>query len=183
MIVMFLPTGRMIVPAAVGEAVFVVAAVWEQQRVSRRADGRHHLAVAADVEEAFWGSFTVGASLEVARRNAGIARATAYRWWQKRFNALREQGVSVRAARGQLRVPTARANAWETERQYVLVARRREAGAAQRRAVRQSARHVEWLMAPRQRSRVEQRDTQYWKWSSPRSWCVRRSPHDPVMRL
>jgi len=137
--------------------------VWEQQRVSRRADGRHHFAVAADVEEAFWGSFTDGASLEVARRNAGIARATAYRWWQKRFNALRERGVSVRAARGQLRVPTARANAWETERQYVLVARRREAGAAQRRAVRQSARHVEWLMAPRQRSRVEQRDTQYWK--------------------
>jgi len=72
--------------------------VWEQQRTTRPAGARHHLAVAADVEVRFWVSFTAGASVDAARRDAGIGRSTAYRWWRKRFVSLREQDVSVRAA-------------------------------------------------------------------------------------
>jgi len=55
------------------------AAAWEQRRAARCGDGRHHLAVDAKVEDAFWASFTVGTSLEAARRAAGVGRSTAYR--------------------------------------------------------------------------------------------------------
>jgi len=137
--------------------------VWEQERLARRGDGRHHLAVDAAVEDAFWVSFAAGASVEAARRAAGVGRSTAYRWWRRRFLELRQQGVPVRGAARRLRVPPARANVWEAARQRAVLIARREAGAADRRAVRASARHVELLLQPRSRSKLELRDTRYWE--------------------
>jgi len=41
---------------------------WEEQRLARPREGRHHLAVGADVEDAFWRCFLAGGRLEVAVR-------------------------------------------------------------------------------------------------------------------
>jgi transposase, IS30 family len=57
-----------------------LAREWEKQRLARPSDGRHHLAVDADVEDAFWRCFLNGAELDAARRTAGVGRSTAYRW-------------------------------------------------------------------------------------------------------
>lgn len=92
-----------------------LAARWDR-RYPRGFDRRHHLRVDAQVEEEFWRRFLDGASLEAARRGAGVGRSTAYRWRQARYVNLREDGVSVRLAARQLRVPTERATAWEAER-------------------------------------------------------------------
>lgn len=89
---------------------------WEEQRLARPRDGRHHLAAGADVEDAFWRCFLAGGRLEVALRAAGVGRSTGYRWWRARFLARREQGLTVRAAARELRVPPARARTWEDER-------------------------------------------------------------------
>ena len=134
---------------------------WEQQRVTGRRDRRHHLAVGKDVEDAFWASFGRGDALDSACRAAGISRATAYRWWRRRFTALREQGMSVRSAARQLRVPRERSAAWEAEGREAYERAWRERTAAEQRAVWESARHVELLHA-RQPSKTERRDTRYW---------------------
>ncbi|MEQ4207041.1 hypothetical protein [Actinopolymorpha sp. B9G3] len=135
---------------------------WEQQRATSRRDRRHHLAVGEEVEDAFWASFLGGASLDAACGAAGISRASAYRWWRRRFTALREQGVSARAVARQLRIPRERSAVWEAERRRAYERARRERTAAEQRAVRESARHVELLHA-RPLSKTELRDTRYWE--------------------
>jgi IS30 family transposase len=93
-----------------------------------------------------------------------VGRSTSYRWWRARFLALREQGLTVRTAAHQLRVPPARARAWETERRRTRERSCLEREAAHRRTARESARHAELLMHGRApRSDVEIRDTQYWQ--------------------
>lgn len=137
---------------------------WEEQRLARPREGRHHLAVGADVEDAFWRCFLAGGRLDVALRAAGVGRSTGYRWWRARFLARREQGLTVRAAARELRVPPARARTWEDERRQAAERAGRERDAAERRAVRASARHAELLMAGRApRSDVHTRDTRYWQ--------------------
>jgi hypothetical protein len=91
-----------------------LVAGWEQH-VSGRRDGRHHLAVGVEVEDAFWASFLGGETLEAACRAAGVSRASAYRWWRRRFTMLREQGMSVRSVARLLRVPREQSAAWEAE--------------------------------------------------------------------
>lgn len=140
-----------------------LVARWDR-RYPRGVDRRHHLRLDARVEEEFWRRFMAGASLEVARRGAGVGRSTAYRWWQARYVSLREQGVSVRVAARELRVPPERATAWEAERRDAGERARRNREAAQRRAVRDSARHAEELMRARApRSDQQLRDTRYWE--------------------
>ena len=137
---------------------------WEEQRLARPREGRHHLAVDAGVENEFWRVFLSGDGLDVARRAAGVGRSTAYRWWRARFMQLREEGLSVRAAGRELRVPPRQAGTWEAERRQAAQRAARERHAAQRRAVRESARHAELLMVGRApRSDVERRDTRYWQ--------------------
>jgi hypothetical protein len=137
---------------------------WEEQRLARPREGRHHLAVGADVEDAFWRCFLAGGRLDAALRAAGGSRATGYRWWRARFLARREQGLTVRAAARELRVPPARARRWEDERRKAAERASRERDAAGRRAVLGSARHAELLMAGRApRSDVQARDTRYWQ--------------------
>ena len=130
----------------------------------RGDDRRHHLRVDAQVEEEFWRCFFAGASLEAARRGAGVGRSTAYRWWQARYVTLREDGVPARAAARHLRVPPERVTAWEAERRRAGERARRDHEAAERRAVRDSARHAEELMRARApRSDLQLRVTRYWE--------------------
>jgi IS30 family transposase len=138
--------------------------LWEEQRLARAGeDGRHHLAVALDVEQAFWAAFEAGLSIDQARRVARMGRSTAYRSWRRRFIAMRQGGSSVSAAARTLRVPRARAAAWEADRKQANDLARRDLGNAERRAVRESARHVELLMQPRSRSKTEEREQRYWQ--------------------
>jgi IS30 family transposase len=137
---------------------------WDKLRDGRVHGVRHHLAVAVQVEETFWQAFLAGDALEVARQAAGVSRSTAYRWWQARFLQLREQGLTVRVAARQLRLSPTRARSWENERRCAGERGRRERETAERRAVRESARHAELLMQTRKRrSDVEVRDTRYWQ--------------------
>ncbi len=135
---------------------------WEAQRVAGAR--RHHLAVDAAIEDAFWRAFLAGAELEAACVMAGVGRSTGYRWWRARFQALREEGVAVRATARELRLSPVRARAWDAERSQATARSRRERDAAERRAVRESARYAEALMQGRApRSDVQRRDTQYWQ--------------------
>lgn len=136
---------------------------WEEQRAACRSDGRHHLAVEADTEATFWTSLLAGATIDVSRRTASVSRSTAYRWWRREFFALRDQDMSARAAAHRLRVPAQRAAAWDIERRQVRELASRELASSERRAVRESSRVVEALLAPRQRTKVEARDARYWE--------------------
>jgi IS30 family transposase len=140
-----------------------LAAAWEQTRANRGSGGRHHLALAVDVEDAFWARYLAGDDIDSACRSAGVARSTGYRWLQRRFMTLREQGIPARQIASRLRVPPVRAAAWEAERKRATDRARRDLCNAERRAVRESARHVELLMQPRSRTKAEQREQRYWE--------------------
>ena len=136
---------------------------WDAQRSLSRLGGRHHLAVAVEVEDVFWARFDAGDSVDAARRAAGVGRSTAYRWLRLRFLTLRAEGVSARSAGRGLRVAPQRAAVWEDERRQAVQGARAEQAAAERRARRTSARHVELLMAPRNRANAELREARYWE--------------------
>lgn len=140
-----------------------LALVWEQARAEGGGSSRHHLARAANVEEAFWALYLGGVHVDFACRSAGVGRSTGYRWLRQRFLALREQGTPVRRAAAQLRVSPAKAAAWEGERRRITDLVRRELSNAERRAVRESARHVDLLLQPRRRSKAELREQPYWE--------------------
>jgi IS30 family transposase len=139
-----------------------LAAVWEQTRADG-GGGRHHLALALDVEEIFWTRYLGGDDLDSARRAAGVARSTAYRWLQRRYMLMREKDIPGRRIASELRLPSARAAAWEAERRRSNDLARRDLFNAERRAVRESARHVELLLQPRHHSKAEQRERRYWE--------------------
>jgi len=137
---------------------------WECDRLVSRGDGRHHLAVPIGVEELFWDRFLAGDSVQTAGRAAGVGRSTAYRWLQRRFVALCEEGTPARVAARQLRVAPARRAAWETNRRRADERTRQRRVSAETRAVRDSVRHAESLMQARApRSDVAVRDTRYWQ--------------------
>lgn len=138
---------------------------WNKDLAALLGDGRHHLAVPAEVEEAFWIAYLGGDRLEAACRSVGVGRTTGYRWLQARFSTARQDGQSVTAARRRLRLSPSLAARWETDRvRSVKVARRHQA-AAERLAVRHSARHVEALLAPRRPplTKVVARRDRYWE--------------------
>lgn len=135
---------------------------WDAAR-SQRGDGRHHLRREADVEERFWELFDAGASVTSAARGAGVGRSSGYRWWQRRFEAHREAGVSVRTAAARLRLSPAQAAAWEAARRGRAQDARRAQQAAQVAAVHASAAHARARMAPRSRTAAEARAAAYWE--------------------
>src|SRR5664279_1190453 len=100
------------------------ALVWEKEFLAGLGDGRHHLRVRVEVEDIFWAHYDQGGSVSGARAVAGVGQATAYRWLQARFIALRDAGMSRAAA----------------ARQLVK---------AERQAIRDSGRHVQLLVLPR----------------------------------
>jgi IS30 family transposase len=134
---------------------------WDAAR-AERGDGRHHLRRAAEVEEVFWVAFKAGATLDRARRTAGVGRSTAYRWWQARFVVLREAGVPVCSAAGQLRLPVEQAHAWEAHRGQAQAAVRRAERDAVAAATRCARAHAQALMVRRARTQVQVREEAYW---------------------
>lgn len=129
------------------------AAVWEREYAAGRGSVRHHRRVTVDVEDAFSAAYLSGQSLETARQTAGTSRASAYRWLRRRFIALRGRGVTLTAAATELRVDQTTARRWEAGRRRELEATAAEQSKADRRAVRDSARHVEAVLASRKRRR------------------------------
>lgn len=118
----------------------------------------------ARVENEFWECFLSGDSLEAARRGVGVGRSTAYRWWRARYVRLREEGISVRAVARELRVAPEHAKVWEVRRCEERERVRRDREGAQRRAVRDSARHAEELLRARApRSERQVRESRYWE--------------------
>lgn len=72
--------------------------------------------------------------------------------------------MPVRAAARQLRLQPPQARTWESERRRARERARLELQAAERCAVRDSARHAEELMRVRApRSDMQERDTRYWQ--------------------
>lgn len=120
---------------------------WEARRVV--GGRRHHLSVEAAVEDMFWGAFLGGANVNTACVLAGVGRSTGYRWWRIRFDAMRQEGKSVRVVARALRVSAVQAQSWDAERRQAVVRSSREHDAAERRAVRESARYAEKLAQER----------------------------------
>ena len=137
---------------------------WEAD-VGRVTD-RHHLRVGVVEEAEFWLAFDRGDSLALAAHAAGVSRSTAYRWIQKRFDRLRESGVTVRRCKAQLRLTARSTRSFEDQR----LARRRTAQnavtAAQHSAMLSSGRYADRLLAAvpsaAQQRRAERADT-YWQ--------------------
>jgi transposase, IS30 family len=74
------------------------ALVWEEEYFAGLGDGRHHLGVRVEVEDIFWAHNGEGGSLSGARAVSGVGQATAYRWLEARFIALRDAGMPRAAA-------------------------------------------------------------------------------------
>ena len=111
------------------------ATQWEAQWLASQDGGdRHHLAVPAEVEQAFWAYFTAGLSVDQARLSASIGRGTAYRWLQRQFVVMRQDGQGVTAAARPLRLPISRARVWEESRarRWLPIDTRRPRGSAAR---------------------------------------------------
>lgn len=127
---------------------------------------RHHLRVDAAEEAAFWVSFDRGDSIEAAVREAGVARATGYRWIRKRFGQLRQAGLSVRQCQTRLRLADRQAHAVEQARLNRQREQRNTATAAQHAAVVSSNRYADRasgaVMSPAQKRRAV-RAEKYWQ--------------------
>lgn len=142
------------------------AVEWEalHQRQAGR-EPRHHLSVDAAVEQAFWAAFDAGAGVQEAALSAGVGRSTAYRWWQQRFLARRDAGMSMAAVVVMLRVTPAQASTWEAARLDRRDRARRAEQADLRRAIRASALQDERV--PRRGRRpaaaATARDAKYWE--------------------
>ncbi len=135
---------------------------WEQQLQART--GRHHLRRPAEAEQRFWAAFEAGEGVAAAAATVGISRSSGYRWAQRRFLELREQGVPAATAGARLRIGVARWRLWEAQRRNAEAAAAREARAAQRQAVRDSAAHVQSLLKPHGSvAKARVRDTRYWQ--------------------
>lgn len=143
------------------------AAAWERDYAAGRGSARHHRRVTVDVEDAFWAAYRSGQTLEAARQIAGTSRASVYRWLRRRFTALRGQGVTLTAAAIELRVDQTRARRWEVGRRREIEDTAAEQAKADRRAVRDSARYVETMLASRKPSRAQvrgsERERRYWE--------------------
>ena len=135
---------------------------WEQARLAAGPDPRHHLARDLAVEETFWAAFDAGAGLAEASRVAAVGTATGYRWWRRRFEQYREEGLSVRATAARLRLSLQRAERWEADRQVRRVSERRAVATADARAIRSAVRQAAVSSAPAP-SRAELREARYWE--------------------
>jgi len=127
---------------------------------------RHHLRVDAADEAAFWVSFDRGDSPDAAAREAGVARATGYRWIRKRFDQLRQAGLTVRQCQARLRLADRQAHAVEQARLGQQREQRNSATAAQHAAVVSSNRYADQaigaVLSPSQKRRAE-RAEKYWQ--------------------
>ena len=84
---------------------------WEAD-VTRDTD-RHHLRVEVHAEDAFWAAFDRGLRIDFAAGAAGVSRSTGYRWINKRFDQLRQAGLTVPACQARLRLTGGAADVFE----------------------------------------------------------------------
>ena len=143
------------------------ALVWEEEFLAGLGDGRHHLRVRVEVEEIFWAHYGEGASVSGARAVAGVGQATAYRWLQARFIALRDGGMSRAAAARQLRLSRSLSEQWESGRRQYRCDLARQRVKAERQAILDSRRHVQLLVLPRRPThrqvQLVQVERRYWE--------------------
>ena len=127
---------------------------------------RHHLRVDAADEAAFWVSFDRGDSLDAAVREAGVARATGYRWIRKRFDRLRHAGMTVRQCQTRLRLADRQTHSVEQTRLTRLRGQRNATTTAQHAAVVSSNRYADQVsgavVSPAQKLRAA-RAEKYWQ--------------------
>ena len=107
-------------------------AIWEEA-VGRTE--RHHLCVPETTQALFWDAFDAGSSVTAAATVAGVARATGYRWQQKRFEDCRSSGSTLMRTTRSLRLTSEQARSFEEQRLSVLLERERLAARAHRRAL------------------------------------------------
>ena len=135
---------------------------WEQARLAAGPERHHHLAHGLAIEETFWAAFHDGAGLAEASRAAAVARATGYRWWQRRFDESREQGLSVRTIAARLRVTPRQAERWESDRRARHAGERRTVATADALAIQSAARQAA-LLTTSAPTPSQLRDVRYWQ--------------------
>ena len=114
---------------------------WEAD-VTRDTD-RHHLRVDVRAEEAFWVALDRGLRMDFAAVAAGVSRSTGYRWIEKRFDHLRQSGLTVRGCQERLRLSGGAADVCERRRLTRVHAAAKAARAAQHEAVVSSNRYAD----------------------------------------
>src|SRR4051794_5157214 len=102
---LYLRQRRSGVPAVQAEALLgfssVRVSVWESEVGNSE---RHHLRVDTTVEITFWSAYESGLALTAAASLARVSRSTAYRWLERRFDELREAGMTRRNVQRLLRL-------------------------------------------------------------------------------
>ncbi|PQP19561.1 IS30 family transposase [Rhodococcus opacus] len=138
---------------------------WDASFVSGSYN-RHHLRVESRVEDKFWAAFVVRRTVTDASAIAGVGRSTGYRWMEKRYYQLREEGVTPMQARRRLRLGKRGAAAWEARRTLRVNTDDRSRQAAIAVAIRESAERISAELtrkAELKSSRTAARDTRYWE--------------------
>jgi IS30 family transposase len=137
---------------------------WEAD-VTRDTD-RHHLRVDVRAEDAFWAAFDGGLRMDFAAGAAGVSRSTGYRWINKRFDQLRQSGLTVRGCQERLRLTHSAVEVCERRRLARVHATAKETRAAQHEAVFSSNRYADQasgaLPSPAEKRRAE-RAVKYWQ--------------------
>lgn len=154
---------------------------------------RHHLRVESRVEDKFWAAFAVRRTVTDASAIAGVGRSTGYRWMEKRYYQLREEGVTPMQVLRRLRLGKRGAAAWEARRTLRVNTDDRSRQAAIAVAIRESAERISAELTRKtelKSSRTAARDTRYWELIRRGETNVSAStlvgvtyPEDPSMRL
>jgi IS30 family transposase len=137
---------------------------WEAD-VTRDTD-RHHLRVDVRAEDAFWVAFDRGQRMDLAAAVAGVSRSTGYRWIIKRFDRLRQDGLTVRACQERLRLTDSAAEVCERRRVARVQVTAKETRAAQHEAVVSSNRYADQAsgaLPSRAEKRRAERAVKYWQ--------------------
>jgi IS30 family transposase len=137
---------------------------WEAD-VTRDTD-RHHLRVDVRAEDAFWVALDRGLRMDVAAGAAGVSRSTGYRWINKRFDQLRQAGLTVRACQERLRLTGSAANVLERRRLARVHATAKAARKAQHEAVVSSNRYADQAsggLPSLAHKRRAERSVKYWQ--------------------
>ncbi|MWV75803.1 hypothetical protein [Rathayibacter rathayi] len=106
--------------------------VWEEA-VGRTQ--RHHLSVPEATQAFFWETFDAGTTVAAAAATAGVARATGYRWHQKRFDESRSSGSTLTRISKSLRLTSEQARSFEEQRLSALREQERRSTRAHRLAL------------------------------------------------
>ncbi|MCY7288150.1 MAG: hypothetical protein LH624_07840, partial [Cryobacterium sp.] len=137
---------------------------WEAD-VTRDTD-RHHLRVDANAEDSFWAAFNRGQRMDIAVGAAGVSRSTGYRWINKRFDQLRQAGMTVRDCQERLRQTQSAAEVCERQRLARFHATAKAARAAQHEAVISSNRYADQAsgaLPSLAKKRRAERAVKYWQ--------------------